>query len=271
LEIAERQFSRLQINGVSPLYRAFSWDVKTIGVSLLLAQITGKQEYHEHAQKYFRECFFLPSGSAGDVAYTSGGLAVRGYGTGYWVNPLMYSSTTAFLALVYRDNLPPGDEFVEDLDTFARSQINYMLGENQSRQSYVVRSNGVGPRRVHHRAASCPSDYNIPCNPSHDDAAYENESFNPIALVGALVGGPVDSDFWKDRRPPFDKNGVTLDTNAGWTGVVLRLHYLEGHCIGLNKDPFEYGSEIKCCGYLPKYLGNFDPPNDHQYRCLHPR
>lgn len=84
-----------------------------------------------------------------------------------------------------------------------------------------VQQVGVGnnpPCRPHHRAASCgPAPF--PC----DCSALYNPGCNPHNLYGALVGGPNQNDTWEDVRTDFAATEVTLDWNAGLTGLMAGL------------------------------------------------
>jgi hypothetical protein len=59
----------------------------------------------------------------------------------------------------------------------------------------------------------------LPC----DCTALYNEGCNPNTLYGALVGGPDKEDKFADVRTDFAAAEVTLDWNAGLTGLLAGL------------------------------------------------
>lgn len=210
LSLAEQQYQNTHFNASWTQ----DWDNKSQGAAILLAQITQKQSYRNDVENWLNR--WLPPGSEqrpsdGDaVAYTPGGLA--------WLTrwgSLRASANTAFLAGIYADTInDPNGKYSQ----FAQSQVDYMLGDNPQKFSYVV---GVGndyPAQAHHRAASGIIGYG---------ADYDNPSLdNAHILYGALVGGPMAADeiSYRDRRTDYVSNEVALDYNAGFTGAVARLY-----------------------------------------------
>ncbi len=181
-----------------------SWDDKSYGVTILLAQITGKSIYKTAAEKWLN--FWTVGESGSRIAYTPGGLA--------WLDQwgsLRYSATTAFLAFVYADRV--GDVGTRYRD-FAKRQIDYILGQNPNSRSYVVGFGNNPPVNPHHRGAHGSWNGNIttPANNRH-------------ILFGALVGGPssASDSAYSDDRSNYVTNEVALDYNAGFTGAVARL------------------------------------------------
>jgi len=181
-----------------------SWDGKAYGAVVLLAQITGKQVYKDTVHKWLNYWTVGDNGSR--IKYTPGGLA--------WLDKwgsLRYSANTAFLAFIYADKV--GDVGTRYRD-FARSQINYMLGENPQQRSYVVGFGNNAPKNPHHRAAhgSTTNNINLPVDNKH-------------VLFGALVGGPsaADDNAYTDDRTDYVSNEVALDYNAAFTGALARM------------------------------------------------
>lgn len=180
-----------------------SWDNKSYGTAILLAQATENQEYRHDVE------LWLDNWITGDIQTTAGGLA--------WLDQwgsLRYSANTAFLAGVYSDTVNSAEG---QYDAFSQQQIDYILGKNPTQQSYVVGMGDNFPQYVHHRGASGTTDINDPAP-------------NQNILYGALVGGPsLPSDTaYIDDRTDFISNEVALDFNAGYTGAVARLYGQEG-------------------------------------------
>ncbi|MEO1353234.1 MAG: glycoside hydrolase family 9 protein, partial [Cyanobacteria bacterium J06635_15] len=177
-----------------------SWDNKSYGAAILLAQETGDARYRNDVESWLNS--WMPGGS---VSYTDGGLA--------WLDQwgsLRYSANTAFLAGVYSDTVnDPNGEYSE----FAESQIDYILGDNPNDFSYMVGFGEESPLNPHHRAASGTTNIS-------DSAPNEH------VLYGALVGGPsAPDDFaYQDVRTDFIANEVALDYNAAFTGALARMY-----------------------------------------------
>ena len=183
------------------IYWSQNWDNVSNGTLLLLATITGESSYQESIENHFN--YWLHN-----ISYSSGGLAFLSE----W-GSLRYSSTTAFMALLYAEELPIGEKRSE-LISFAKDQIDYILGVNPRNSSYVVGYGNNSPINPHHRAAhnSPSNDINAPSN-------------NEFLLEGALVGGPKsinDMDYADDRRDHI-ANEVATDYNAGFTGALVGL------------------------------------------------
>jgi hypothetical protein len=104
-----------------------------------------------------------------------------------------------------------------------RTQVDYILGDNPLRMSYMV---GYGPRyplRIHHRASSLPS---VAVHPARigckaGTAYYASPAPNPNLLVGAVVGGPSNStDAFPDARAVFQESEPTTYINAPLLGLL---------------------------------------------------
>ncbi|MFE4107946.1 glycoside hydrolase family 9 protein [Almyronema epifaneia] len=176
-----------------------SWDNKSYGTAVMLAQETGAARYRNQVETWLNS--WLPGGS---VAYTEGGLA--------WLDQwgsLRYSANTAFLAGIYSDTVnDPGGQYSH----FATQQIDYILGDNPRQFSYMVGFGESYALNPHHRAASGTTNISDP-------------AVNDHILYGALVGGPKSaSDFaYEDARTDYISNEVALDYNAAFTGALARL------------------------------------------------
>eukprot|EP01111_Echinosteliopsis_oligospora_P009538 TRINITY_DN2812_c0_g1_i1.p1 TRINITY_DN2812_c0_g1~~TRINITY_DN2812_c0_g1_i1.p1 ORF type:complete len:616 (+),score=213.81 TRINITY_DN2812_c0_g1_i1:83-1930(+) len=168
--------------------QSFDWDQKAPGVMVLMAKITGETKYTQQANKW------LSSWTKGNgMIYTPAGLAwLRQWG------PLRYTGGASFVASLIGS------------PSWTKSQIDYMLGSNPSKFSYVCGYGTAYPKNPHHRAAhgSSTNDINSPSN-------------NKYVLTGALVGGPGSDDDYFDSRSDYIKNEVALDYNAGFTAAVV--------------------------------------------------
>lgn len=192
----------------------FSQDHIIYGVDVLLATITRKAQYVNRVERWLMGWM-----TGSKVLYTPLGLAyvpmnVSFSGTGG--SPLQYTANTAFLAIVWGKYRPGGGA---QNFCWARKQIAYMLGDKG--QSYVVGFGRYTPRKVPHRAASCPEPSEAICT---WQTGYLNTGDNYHVLYGALVGGPDRNDQYEDKRDMNSiMNRVSLLNNAGFTGAILGL------------------------------------------------
>jgi len=182
-----------------------SWDDKKYGTAVLLSQLTRKKRYRQDVERWLS--FWTVGYNGQRIQTTKGGLA--------WLDQwgsLRYAANTAFLALI-ASRIPDMPHAARD-QVFAKQQIDYILGDNPLRRSFVVGYGNNPPINPHHRAAhgSSTGDINDPVNNRH-------------TLIGALVGGPfAPNDFsYVDDRSNYITNEVALDYNAAFTGALAGL------------------------------------------------
>jgi|GEM_PF-1259520 len=183
---------------------ANSWDNMALGVFTLLAEATNDTTYRTKIENE------LNNWVNKTIPTTAGGLRVlQQWGS------LRYASTVSYMALMYSDLLSDGVKKQGYID-FAKSQIDYILGENPQSFSYVVGYGAKYPLRPHHRGASGTTEADP--NP------------NKYVIEGALVGGPKstnDADY-TDSRSSYIDNEVATDYNAGFTGALAKLAIMYG-------------------------------------------
>lgn len=186
-----------------------TWDDKRCGAAVLLAELTGKGMYRRDAEMFLD--FWTVGYENSRVTYTPGGLAfLQGWGS------LRYAANTALLAFIYSDKVM---DYGHIYHVFAKQQINYILGNNPQRRSYVVGFGHAYPMNPHHRGAHDSPTQNI-----------EDPVFNKHILYGALVGGPDkpnDASFLDDRRNERTTE-VALDYNAGFSGALAKMVIMYG-------------------------------------------
>lgn len=117
-----------------------------------------------------------------------------------------YNAASGFVGLVY-DKLANSKTY----DSWAVSQMNYMIGDNPNKRCYIVGYNENSSQYPHHRAASRSS-----------DSAQINE--NHYTLLGAMVGGPGKDGTYQDSQSDYYCNEVALDYNAGLVGILAGLY-----------------------------------------------
>ncbi|MFD1148858.1 glycoside hydrolase family 9 protein [Saccharothrix hoggarensis] len=185
-----------------------AWDDKSYGAYALMAKLTGEAEYIADANRWLD--YWTTGYNGNRVRYSPGGQAhLDTWGS------LRYAANTAFVALVYSDWLRERDAAKAGVyHDFGVRQINYALGDNPRKSSYVVGFGANPPRNPHHRTA-------------HGAWAdtMEEPATSRHTLYGALVGGPgTNNDSYVDDRKDFVANEVALDYNAGFTGALARLY-----------------------------------------------
>ncbi|KAK3189153.1 hypothetical protein Dsin_028714 [Dipteronia sinensis] len=157
--------------------------------------------------------------------------------------PLPYVANAAFLASLFVDYMNAagapgffcGPNFIslDMLQRFATSQMDYILGKNPMKMSYVVGFGNQFPRHVHHRGASIP----------HDNKKYsctggwkwrDSRNPDPNNITGAMVGGPDRFDQFRDVRTNYNYTEPTLAGNAGLVAALVSLTNSGGHGIDEN-------------------------------------
>ncbi|KAJ0977225.1 hypothetical protein J5N97_012699 [Dioscorea zingiberensis] len=208
----------------------FSWDDKIPGARVLLARdyLVEKHEaaadYQKSAERFL--CSVLPTSPSVSVKYTAGGLLYRMSGSN-----LQYVTSTTFLLSVYAKYLRASSQTFKcgdmqvtpsHLRKLARQQVDYILGQNPKRMSYMVGYGNSFPQHVHHRSSSIPS---IHVNSQHlsCDAGFNffyTSSANPNVLTGAVVGGPDENDEYADDRENYAQSEPAIYINAPLVGTL---------------------------------------------------
>lgn len=161
---------------------------------------------------------------------TPGGLVIQRpkYGA-----PLQFAATASFLGKLYSDYLDllrssggscsNGGFTLDMLRNFSLSQVNYILGDNPMKMSYMVGFGDKFPSQVHHRSASTPWDgHHYSCKVG--DKWRDSKDPNPNVLVGAMVGGPDQFDKFIDERNKQVFTEPTISSNAGLVAALIALH-----------------------------------------------
>ncbi|CAN0908941.1 Endoglucanase 1 [Linum grandiflorum] len=212
---------------------SFSWDDKRPGTKVLLSKgflenTTPEFEmYKSHSDSYI--CSLIPGSSSFQSQYTPGGLLYKGSESN-----LQYVTSTTFLLLTYAKylNSNGGGETLcgggatkvtaASLVAQAKKQVDYILGENPAKMSYMVGFGDKYPLHVHHRGSSVPSlkshPSRIPCGEGFQ-YLYSGEP-NPNVLVGAIVGGPDRRDEFEDARGNYQQSEPATYINAPFVGVL---------------------------------------------------
>ncbi len=119
-----------------------------------------------------------------------------------------YNTATQLLALVYDKH--HGDK-ASKYGEWAKSQMNYLMGDNPINRCYIVGYSDISVKFPHHRAASGLS-------------KCEDTDPQKYVLYGALVGGPGANDEHNDVTADYIYNEVTIDYNAAFVGACAGLY-----------------------------------------------
>lgn len=174
------------------------WDDEWGGVFVKLAQITNRPLFKFVAEEnldYWMNS--LPRTPAG-LCYLNS-----------WGN-LRYVAAESMLSLIYY-KYTTNQVYLD----FAKSQIDYMMGNNPHNYSYIVGYGTDYPKFPHHRASSGRFEL-PPANETKKDPQKH-------LLYGALPGGPDISDNYSDDVETYVYTEVGIDYNAGLVGALAGL------------------------------------------------
>ena len=105
-----------------------------------------------------------------------------------------------------------------DYSNWCKAQMGMILGNNPKNVNFVVGMDSNSAKYPHHRAASGYQSFD-------EMKGRTDYSSNGHTLVGALVGGPADSNFtYTDSVNDYQANEVALDYNAGLVGAAAGLY-----------------------------------------------
>ncbi|KAJ6723397.1 ENDO-14-BETA-GLUCANASE [Salix koriyanagi] len=167
----------IQVNGqalgAAQFDNIFGWDNKHAGARILLSKaflvqkVQSLHDYKDHADNFI--CSLIPGAPFSSTRYTPGGLLFKMNDSN-----MQYVTSTSFLLLTYAKYLTYARKIVncggtavtpKRLRNIAKKQVDYLLGDNPLKMSYMV---GYGPRypqRIHHRELISAVDR---CTPSKD-------------------------------------------------------------------------------------------------------
>ncbi|KAJ0966294.1 hypothetical protein J5N97_027432 [Dioscorea zingiberensis] len=174
-------------------------------------------------------CSYLPMFKS--FNRTKGGLIQSNHGR---PQPLQYVVNAAFLASVFSDYLDAADTTGWYCGpNFYSTDIDYILGNNPQKMSYLVGYGTRYPKRVHHRGASIPKNgvrYNCKGGWKWRDTKKPNQN----TIVGAMVVGPDKHDGFHDVHTNY--YNYTEPMLAGNAVLVAALVSLSGGKTGIDKN-----------------------------------
>lgn len=189
-----------------------SWDTVWGGVFAKLAPITNNERDWYFFRWNLEYWSGIPHEDPSDgtfMAATPGGFkVVSGWGSA------RYNAAAQLCAVVYTKYAGK-----QDVSDWAKSQTDYILGDNPMGRCYEVGYSDISAKHPHHRA-------------SHGSKTLSmlNPTEHRHTLWGALVGGPDSKDYHVDETTDFVYNEVAIDYNAGFVGALAGIfkYYGEG-------------------------------------------
>ncbi|CAA0837696.1 Endoglucanase 9 [Striga hermonthica] len=223
--------------GASDSPDIFSWDNKYAGAYVLLSRRSlvnndrNFQAFRQRAEDFV--CRILPNtySSSSSTQYTPGGLMYK-----MEQSNLQYVTSITFLLTTYAKYMATSNYIFKcgnipitskTLRSLARKQVDYILGDNPMKMSYMVDYGTDYPKRIHHRGSSVPSvsvhHQSYGCDGGKPFFFTPNP--NPNTLTGAIVGGPNRNDFFADERTDYSHSEPATYVNAA---IVGPLAYFAG-------------------------------------------
>ncbi|QHN83030.1 hypothetical protein HN51_059592 [Arachis hypogaea] len=199
----------IEEESISASVTEFNWDLKYAGAQILLTKLhfegtKNLDTFKVHADSFI--CSVLPESPYHQINLSPGGFVHLRDGAN-----TQYATGTALLFTVYGDLLAKhkqkitcGDKQFDPshLLSFAKIQMDYILGKNPEGRSYMVGFGKNPPTQAHHRGASMqklPKDEEVNC-PTSFSKWLNKDQPNPNELTGAILGGPDGNDKFKDKR-----------------------------------------------------------------------
>ncbi|KAG5576885.1 hypothetical protein H5410_057019 [Solanum commersonii] len=227
--------------GANDVPDLFSWDNKYAGAHVLMSRrsVVGNDNrfdsFKQHAEDFV--CKVLPNSPYTSTQYTKGeaeaGLLVVG-GLIYKLpeENLQYVTSITSLLTTYAKYMATkkhtfncGSLLVTEktVRSVAKRQVDYILGNNPMKMSYMVGYGRNYPRRIHHRGSSLPSlamhPQSFGCEAGFQPFYYTANP-NPNILVGAIIGGPNQNDFFPDERTDYSHSEPATYINAAIVGPL---------------------------------------------------
>ncbi|KAK9904857.1 hypothetical protein WJX75_003941 [Coccomyxa subellipsoidea] len=236
LTAAMSLFNASQIDGNSDCcgYGTFSWDTKSPGVALLMAEVMPDEPVYAQAIQQFCNWYIPPLRS---VPHTANGLAFpyKGWGA------LRYATNAAALNMFYAEwlmQLPSPAKnvtaYAAQLFNYGKSQVDFALGS--SGRSYVVGFGNKSPESPFQKTA-WNSWLNYNPGKATDDQLRNDFLSSPqpnrFIAYGAMVGGPSDIKgiaYLDSRDQTFRYTEPAIDYSGG---LILALSALVHYHTGL--------------------------------------
>ena len=180
------------------VYSPMSWNNVSLGSAILQGEITG------NASDWSKVTTYLNKKCNSESTY---------YCEDSW-GSCRYNTAMQMAALATSKYAQSGADYT----SWCKAQMSMILGNNSKNANFVVGMESNSVKYAHHRAASGYA--------SNDEMTGQvGYSSKGHTLVGALVGGPTDSNFtYQDTIQDYKCNEVALDYNAGLVGAAAGLY-----------------------------------------------
>ncbi|KAG6607530.1 Endoglucanase 9, partial [Cucurbita argyrosperma subsp. sororia] len=226
-----RYFNLLKSLGGDDVPDIFSWDNKYAGAHVLLSRralLNNDKNFDSYKQKAESfMCRILPNSPYSSTQYTQGGLMFK-----LPQSNLQYVTSITFLLTTYSKYMSAAKHTFNcggvlvtptSLKNLAKQQVDYILGVNPLKMSYMVGFGKNFPKRIHHRGSSLPSKASHPqaigCDGGFQPFFYSYNP-NPNILTGAVVGGPNQNDGFPDDRSDYSHSEPATYINAALVGPL---------------------------------------------------
>ncbi|KAH1223330.1 Endoglucanase [Glycine max] len=220
--------------GWSQAVSEFSWDNKYVGAQTLLTEefYGGKKDlakFKSDVESFI--CSVMPASSSLQIKTTPGGLLFTRDSSN-----LQYATSSTMVLFIFSkilnrnhiDRIHCGSALFtpSQIRAFAKTQVDYILGSNPMKMSYMVGFGSKYPKQLHHRGSSIPSINVHPTKVGCNDGLsvyYNSANPNPNTHVGAIVGGPDSNDRFSDARSDYSHSEPTTYMNAAFVASVSAL------------------------------------------------
>ena len=169
----------------------------------------------------------VPHANSGDTNFIATTPAGFSYLTSW--GSARYDTAAQLEALVYRKNFPSDPNSVL-YSNWAMGQMNYLMGDNPAKWSYIV-GFGSNVPFVGSEVGGSATAASHPHQGGAQGSLTNNQSV-PLTdnhiLWGALVGGPSSTDQPDDVTTDFVLNEVAVDYNAALVGALAGLYQYYG-------------------------------------------
>ncbi|KAL0330632.1 UNVERIFIED_CONTAM: Endoglucanase 16 [Sesamum angustifolium] len=171
-------------------------------------------------------CSILPDSPYHQVYISPGGLLHLRDGANTQYVTFLFSDYSDLLAKHKQQVICGDKKFGSDhLMAFAKQQMDYILGKNPRKRSYMVGFGNKPPTQAHHRGSSVPQmppNKEVNCGMSFVHWYNTNEP-NPNELTGPIVGGPDKNDNFEDKRANSSMTEPTTYINSLAVGLLAKL------------------------------------------------
>lgn len=171
-----------------------SWDKVWGGYVALMADVTRDELYINILSQNIENLINTYKTPAGFICIGDWGSARNN--SAWQIYALMYTKITS------------NTKYIQECE----KQMQYILGNNPMKRSYLIGYSENFAKYPHHRGISCQKE--------------------GAKLIGALVGGPNSSDYHNDSQDDYQQNEVALDYNAPFVTAAAGLYSLVGKSKG---------------------------------------